>query len=134
MGSEAPVVRRINPWQSRGRFSQGIEITGPGRIFYFSGQTSLNADGALEHTGDMAGQLRLVLDNVETVLREANMALANVVQFNYYTTDMQGFIANAAVITDRLAEADIQPASTLLGVKQLAMEGLLVEIDGVAVA
>jgi enamine deaminase RidA (YjgF/YER057c/UK114 family) len=38
-----------------------------------SGQTSVDAQGAAQHAGDMAAQVGLALDNLEAVLSEAGM-------------------------------------------------------------
>ncbi len=82
----------------------------------------------------MAAQIALALDNFETVLGEAGMTFSNVVRLNYYTTDMDAFLASNSVLASRLTGANIQPVSTLLGVARLVLPQLLVEIDGIAVA
>ncbi len=129
-------TRRINPWtyQDGWGFSQAIEVTGASRVLHISGQTSMNAQGSPEHEGDMAAQITLALDNFETVLSEAGMTLSNVVRLDYYTTDMDAFLASHAVLASRLTGAKIEPVSTLLGAARLVLPQLLVEIDGVAVA
>ena len=100
-----------------------------------SGQTSVDGDGNVLHAGDMAAQTMQVLDNLETVLRDAEMSLANVVRLNYYTTDVDAWLQEAGAVTGgRLAEAGCRPASTLLGVTRLAFPGLLVELEATAVA
>ncbi len=136
MGNEGVETRRINPWtyQDGWGFSQAIEVTGAGRVLHISGQTSMNAQGSPQHEGDMAAQITLALDNFETVLDEAGMTFSNVVRLDYYTTDMDAFLSSYSGLTERLKKANIQPASTLLGVARLALPQLLVEIDGIAVA
>jgi enamine deaminase RidA (YjgF/YER057c/UK114 family) len=129
--------RLLNPWtwQDQYGFAQGVEVTGAQRVVYCAGQTSSDADGATLHAGDMAGQARQVLDNLETVLGQAGLGLGNVVRLNYYTTDVERFLAEAfGVIGERLAAAGCRPASTLLGISGLAFPDLLVEIEATAVA
>ena len=135
MDSEGAETRRINPWtyQDSWGFSQAIEVTGANRVLHIAGQTSVNAQGSPEHEGDMAAQIMLALDNFETVLGEAGMTISNVVRLDYYTTDMDAFLASFAALTGRLKAAKIQPASTLVGVARLVLPQLLVEIDGIAV-
>ena len=41
----------------------------------------------------MAAQWNKALDNLETVLKQAGMDLSNVVRLNYYTTDVDAFMA-----------------------------------------
>ena len=81
------------------------------------------------HDGDMAAQANQVLDNLETVLREAGFQISDVVRLNYYTTEVDGFSEAAAVVGGRLAEFGCRAASTLLGVTRLAFPELLVEIE-----
>ena len=128
--------RLVNPWtwQDQYGFAQGIDVTGAARVLYCAGQTSSDANGATLHAGDMAGQARQALDNLETVLREAGLGFDNVVRLNYYTTDVDRFLEEAAaVIGERLGAAGCQPASTLLGVTRLAFPDLLLELEATAV-
>ena len=126
----------INPWnwQDNFGFSQAVEISGHTRVVRCAGQTSVNADGEPQHEGDMAAQIALALDNLETVLKGAGMTLTNVARLNIYTTDVDAFIGASQGVAQRLAKANVQPASTLLGVARLAFPQLLVELEATAVA
>jgi enamine deaminase RidA (YjgF/YER057c/UK114 family) len=101
---------------------------------FCAGQTSVDGDGNPQHPGDMAAQIALAVDNLEAVLREAGMSLANVVRLNFYTTDVDAFFANAGVVAGRTAAAGVAPAGTLLGVTRLAFPELMIEIEATAVA
>ena len=128
--------RKINPWQWQDQFgfSQAIEITGHTRVLHCSGQIALNEDGEPQHEGDMAAQVALAMDNVEKVLDGAGMTLANVVQINHYTTDIDNFFEAYEEVHSRLVKAGVQPASTWLGVVRLAFPPLMIEIEVTAVA
>ena len=80
----------VNPvtWSLELGFNQGEIVSGHTRTLYCSGQTAVNGDGKPEHDGDMAAQLALSIDNLEAVLVEAGMSLANLVRLNVYTTDV----------------------------------------------
>ena len=97
------------------------------------GQTSVDGEGRPVHSGDMRAQLVLALDNLEAVLREAGLTLADVVRLNYYTTDVDAFFGASGIVMERLAGSGCRPASTLLGVARLAFPELLVEIEATAV-
>jgi enamine deaminase RidA (YjgF/YER057c/UK114 family) len=137
-GEEAGVEQRnVNPWtwQDQYGFSQAVEVTGAARVLYCAGQTSNDDDGSPVGAGDMRAQTAKALDNLETVLKKAGFALANVVRLNYYVTDIDEFFREGAqVVGERLGAAGIQPASTLLGVTRLAFPELLIEIEATAVA
>jgi enamine deaminase RidA (YjgF/YER057c/UK114 family) len=132
--STAPRV--INPWtwQEKYGYVQAKEVPGTSRVLWCAGQTSIDADGNVVHAGDMEAQFHQALDNLETVLGEAGLALSDVVRFNYYTTDVDGLFSIFEGVTARLATAGCRAASTLLGVNRLAFPELLVEIEATAVA
>jgi enamine deaminase RidA (YjgF/YER057c/UK114 family) len=128
--------KKVNPWtwQDRYVFSQAIEVTGAERVLYCAGQASVDAEGNAIAPGDMRAQTGQALDNVETVLRDAGLGLANVVRLDYFVTDMDRYFAEAhPVITERLLGAGAQPAGTLLGVARLAFPELMIEIEATAV-
>jgi enamine deaminase RidA (YjgF/YER057c/UK114 family) len=62
------------------------------------------------------------------------MTFANVVRLNFYTTDVDAFIANAGVLGERTGAAGVAPVGTLLGVARLAFPELLIELEATAVA
>ena len=127
--------RAINPWtwQEQFGFVQANEIRQPQRVLLISGQTSLAADATVAAVGDMRGQVEAALDNLETVLRQAEMTLANLVRVNFYSTDIERFLAEGLpIVGQRLA--GVEYATTYLGVARLALPDLLIEIEGTAVA
>jgi enamine deaminase RidA (YjgF/YER057c/UK114 family) len=128
-------TKPINPWkwQDPFGFSQGIDVTKAQRVLYCAGQTSVDANGAPLHKGDFAKQIMQALDNLEAVLKQGGLGLANVVRLNYYTTDMQAFMNAAPVFGPRLAAARCKPASTLLGVTALFHPDVMIEIEATAV-
>src|SRR6476661_8053187 len=118
----------VNPWawSVNFGFNQGELVTGADKVLFCSGQTSVDANGAPQHPGDMAAQIALALDNLEAVLTGGGMSLANVVRLNFYTTDVDAYLANAAVVGARTGAAGIAPAGTLLGVARLAFPELMI--------
>lgn len=126
----------INPvtWSAEMGFNQGEVVSGHTRTLYISGQTAMSAEGKPEHEGDMAAQLALSVDNVEAVLAEAGMSLANLVRLNVYTTDVDLLFRHYGELASRLGAAGVAPTTTMLGVTRLAIPGQLVELEGTAVA
>ena len=109
-------------------------VSGHSRTLYCSGQTAMSGDGKPQHDGDMAAQLTSSIDNLEAVLGEAGMSLANLVRLNIYTTDVDLLFQHYGVLASRLGAAGVAPTATLLGVTRLAIPSLMVEIEGTAVA
>ncbi|MCJ0978731.1 RidA family protein [Rhodococcus sp. ARC_M12] len=125
----------VNPvrWSVDMGFNQGEVVSGQVRTLYLSGQTATSDDGSPQHPDDMGAQLSLCLDNLEAVLAEANMSLANLVRLNVYTTDVDALLPHYGDLAARLGSAGVKPTSTLLGVTRLAIPSLLVELEGTAV-
>ncbi|MFB9320909.1 RidA family protein [Cryptosporangium minutisporangium] len=125
----------VNPWTWSVQlgYNQGEVVSGHTRTLYCSGQTAMSDDGKPQHADDMAAQLALSLDNVEAVLGEAGMSLANLVRLNVYTTDVDRLFEHYGVLASRLGAAGVAPTTTMLGVTRLAIPDLLVELEGTAV-
>ena len=126
--------RAINPWtwQDEFDFTWGIEVTGAQKMFFCAGCVSIDADGNPLHAGDMEAQFNRALDNLERVLSQASLTLGNLVRLTYYVPDIPAFLEAVPKVGVRLKAAGCKPASTLLGISQLAMPGLMIEIEGTA--
>jgi enamine deaminase RidA (YjgF/YER057c/UK114 family) len=125
----------VNPWNWSVQmgYNQGEVVSGHARTLYCSGQTAMGADGTPKHAGDMAAQVTLSLDNLEVILGEAGMSLANIVRLNVYTTDVDLLFQHYGILAARLGAAGVTPTSTMLGVTRLAIPTLLVELEATAV-
>ncbi len=129
--------RVINPWQWQDElgFVQAIEVLGAQRTLICSGQASQAGDGVPIHIGDMGAQTMQALDNLETVLKQADFKLADVVRMTIYTTDVDRFLAEGSEAWGRrLAESGCRPTATLLGVARLGYPELLIEFEATAVS
>ena len=122
------------PWSLELGYNQGAVVSGPARTLYCSGQTAMSGDGRPQHAGDMEAQLALSLDNLEAVLGEGGMSLANLVRLNVYTTDVDLLFQHYGVLASRLGAARVAPTTTMLEVARLAIPVLMVELEGTAVA
>jgi enamine deaminase RidA (YjgF/YER057c/UK114 family) len=126
----------VNPvtWSVQLGFNQGEVVSGHTRTLYCSGQTAMDGEGKPQHDGDIAAQFALSIDNLEAVLAEAGMSLANLVRLNVYTTDVDLLFQHSGVLAARLGAARVAPSTTMLGVTRLAIPGQMVELEGTAVA
>jgi len=124
--------KAINPssWSLKLGFDQAELIEGHQRMLVCSGQDAVDADGTPRHPGDMAAQLEMALDNLEAILAEAHMTLADVVRLNAYTTDLDKLLEQFPTINDRFGSS--RYATSLLGVAQLPAR-LLVMLEATAV-
>lgn len=130
----------VNPWDWGLQFSmnQGEVIEGLSRHLHCSGQVSLIPDATaemgvrIEHAGDVRGQMESALSNIDAILSEAGMDRSNVLTLRFFTTDVDGFLANYDVYAAWIAEAGTMPPQSLIGVNRLVFPELLVEIEATA--
>ena len=121
------------PWSVEIGYNQGEVVEGHRRVLFCAGQTAMSADGQPQHAGDMSAQVALAMDNLEAVLGDAGMSLANVVRLNIYTIDVDQFFESYGAMAARLGAAGVTPPGTLLGISRLAFPELMVEIEATAV-
>ena len=125
---------QVNPWtwQDRRGFSQAWKVEDGRTVIFVAGQVSVSEDGQLVHDGDFPAQARLVFENLRTVLEGAGASLENVVKLGVYLTDMSRMPEYGAVKAEFFKGP--QPASTAVGVTALAMPGLMIEVEAIAMA
>lgn len=112
-----------------GSYPQAVEVVGPTRWLYLSGQIPVAPDGSL--AGDFIGQCDQVWTNIETQLAAAGMTLDNLVKVTTFLSDRAYAEQNRAVRLRRLAGR--QPALTVI-ITGIFDAGWLVEIEAVAAA
>ena len=116
-------------WSKDMSFEQGVQL---GNTVYVSGQVSIGAEGQIVgDPDDMTTQSRQVFKNIETILAEAGMTLENVVKMTCYITDQSKYPDFSAVRSEMFTGN--LPASATVVVKALVIDGLLVEVDAIAV-
>jgi len=121
----------IHPWEwgKQFGFSQAVEISGPSRVLYCSGQTGVDENGN-PPTGGMAEQVQTALANLQAVLAGAGMSTADIVKVTIYATDIDELFAAYGSFGEVFG-ANL-PASTVIGVTRLAFPELKVEIEATA--
>ena len=72
-------------------YTHVVEVTGPAKTVYISGQIALDRDGNVVGQGDMKAQAEQVFKNLEAVLAAAGTSLGNVVKTTVYLVDMADF-------------------------------------------
>src|SRR5437762_5865602 len=131
--ARAPQVKRTNPpaLTKPTGYTHIVEVTGPAKTIYISGQIAFDKDGNIVGAGDMKAQAEQVFKNLEIALNAAGAKFSDVVKMNSYTTDMSKVQAVRDVRTRYFGDAT--PASTFVEVKGLVQPELLLEIEVIAV-
>ncbi len=111
-------------------YSQIVQVTG-GRTIYIAGQIALDASRNLVGRGDFRAQCEQVFENLKAALAAVGADFSHVVKLNYYLLDH----THAPIlreIRDRYVNVNAPPASTLVEVRSLALDDLLLEIEAIA--
>lgn len=109
-------------------YAHGVRV---GDLMFVSGQVSIDAHGELVGPGDITLQTRQALTNLQTVLRQADLDLHDVVKTTVMLTDWRHYAAYNEVYQTFFA-VPYPARSTLCG--GLARKGALIEIEAIAVA
>jgi len=127
--------KSINPWQWQDNFSfsQAVEVAGNSCTLFCAGQASISEDGKPLHEGNMEAQLKLALENIQTVIRKGDYNWTNIVRLTVYTTDFDGLFQHYALLSAKLENTIPKPVINLVGVNRLVFPELLVEIEATAV-
>ena len=125
--------RFINPPAlppSRG-YTQVVEVPAGQRLVFLSGQVPLDSDGNLAGPGDFRRQAEQVFANLERAPAAVGATFADVVKLNDYVLDVS-HLADLRAVRDRHVNVAAPPASTLVEVRRLFREDVLLEVEAVA--
>lgn len=112
-------------------YTQVVEVT-KSRTIYISGQIALDRSGKIVGTGDFRAQTQQVFENIRAALEAVGATFKDVVKLNIYVVDLSQVPAFREV-RDKYVNTKQPPASTLVEVRKLTREELLIEIEAVAV-
>ncbi|MGH3111185.1 MAG: RidA family protein [Gaiellaceae bacterium] len=101
-----------------------------GELLFVSGVVAVDAEGCLVGGDDVVAQTRQVFQNMGDVLAAAGCGFADVVKVTIFLTNVDDRPLINAVRQGAFGET--RPASTLVEVPRLAIEGAKVEIECVA--
>ena len=109
-------------------FSQAIKM---GNTIFVSGQTAIDAEGRIVGGGDVARQTEETFENIKRILEAAGASLSDVVKITTFMVDVSQR-PEMTEVRNRYFPVD-PPASTVVGTSELAIEGLLLEVDAIAI-
>src|SRR5882757_3725556 len=112
-------------------YSHVVEVTGPGRTVYFAGQLGIDKSGKMG--ANAREQTEIAFENVKLALASVGATFEHVVKLNNYIVDIGTNIAHYREVRDKYVNTAAPPASTAIGVPQLARPGALFEVEAIAV-
>ena len=120
------VIQTADAPAAIGPYSQAIAAGG---MLYVSGQIPLDPISGALLEGDTAAQARLVLSNLEVILKAGGCTFADVVRSTIFLIDLGDFAAVNAVYSEKFTAPF--PARVTIQVAALP-RGSKVEIDAIA--
>ena len=126
-------IRFSNPdtMQKPPGYSHVVEVTGPGRTVYFAGQLGIDKSGRMG--ANAHEQMEIAFENVKAALASVGAGFGQVVKLNNYVVDIGANLAHYREVRDKYVNTVSPPASTTIGVPQLARPGALFEVEAVAI-
>ena len=126
-------IERLNPdGMSQPAGYRHVVTAEGGKLVFLAGQAGLRADGSMPET--LAEQAELTYENIGLALAAVGGSAADVLRITVYIVGLgQGTDPVPVYVAQgKFFPADAKPASTILGVSGLALPGLLVEVDVIA--
>ena len=120
---------------TKGRFSEAVTVTGPGKIIFLAGVGSEEegaTPGVILHKGDFMGQCKFAYDKIKRLLAKHGATLGDVAKMVTYLTDVRYQPDYGKCRVEAFGNNPL-PAHTLLTISQLAWPGMIVEIDVTAI-
>lgn len=100
-----------------------------GNVLFIAGIPPTDAKGNVVGGDDVAAQARQVFANMKAVLEAAGATFADILKVTVYLLDVNDRTKINPVRQEFFGAA--RPASTLIGVRELAIPGMKVEIEAV---
>ena len=114
-------------------FTHTTTVSGPAKIVHVSGQVSYDRDGFVIGKDDMRAQAEQVFKCLTHNLRAAGATWSDVVKLNGYMVRINNESVNLyREVRSRYLDPKKMPASTLVGVKRLVHDDLLLEVEVIA--
>ena len=132
-------VKRYNPSEwTKGRFTEVVTVTGPGKMIFLAGVGAEDEHGPpgqsapILHLGKPYEQCLYAYDKIKRLLATHGATLADIVKQVVYVTDIRYQADVGKCRREAYGNGPI-PANTFLVINGLAIQGMLLEIDVTAV-
>ena len=120
---------------TKGRFSEAVTVTGPGKMIFLAGVGSEDENGPrgnVRHHNDLGAQCEYAFDKIKRVLAAHGANMNHVVKITSYLTDMKNRVPYGQCLTRNFGTAPL-PVHTLIGVVALAFPEMMMETDVTAI-
>jgi enamine deaminase RidA (YjgF/YER057c/UK114 family) len=123
----------VTDWSRRLGHDQAQLRRSPSAVLTIGPQRPVDAQGRLLHEGDAAAQAALTLDNLTDVVVAAGMTVADIAHLRVHATSREALLDAQVVVDEHLTTHGVTTPVTFVQVSGLAVAGMEVEIDGLAI-
>ena len=114
-------------WEEPIGYSRAVRV---GNLIEVSGTTSL-VNGKVEGEGNPYLQTRIIIENIERVLKQAGASLEHVIRTRIYVTDISRWEEIGKAHGEFFSK--IKPATSMIEVKAFIDPAMMVEMEATAV-
>lgn len=109
-----------------------VRVTKPNALLFVSGVAAIDDKLEVQCAGDVGGQAQVIFDYIRRDLEAAGASMADIVKMTVYLRDKhdQWAVRNAR---SEFFEPGHFPASTMIEVSDFCIDGMLIEIDAIAI-
>ncbi len=118
--------------RTQGRTYSPAVITEGGKTIWLAGETTTTDLNGKDIRGDMEAQARTVFALIDQTLKRAGGSINDIVSMTVFLTDVRNGAAFQKVRSETFAKGHY-PASAQVTVSALAVPGMLVEVQAIAV-
>ena len=135
-GDDIAIMRRENLapkeiWDSKPfGFAQAVAVEEGHKILFIAGQAGMDKSAQIVGK-DFDSQCKQAFDNIALILKSVNADFHNIVKVTAFFTDVSN-LATFGKIASEYFKGEL-PAQSVFEVKNLALPGLQIEIEAIAV-
>ncbi|MGL5819135.1 MAG: RidA family protein [Phycicoccus sp.] len=111
-------------------YTHAVKVSGAESIVFVSGQVAYDERGGVAHPGDFVAQARATFTALGAQVEAAGARLDHIVKLTIYLVDLRDR-DDLRVVREEFF-GGTAPAATLVGVTGLALPGLLLEVEAIA--
>jgi len=114
-------------------YSHVVKVKNPGTFIYVAGQGPVGEKLELIGPGDIEAQTRATFRNIKRNLEAAGAGFADVAKMTVYLLDIKNHQWPVRNVRAEFIDTENPPVSTMVEVSRLAIDGMLIEVDVMAV-
>lgn len=133
MERKAIATESVRRFQVDGKtvdYSPAVQVEGPGRLLFVSGQNAFDEDGNVVGADDIEAQARQTLENVRRLVEAAGATMNDIVKVTCWITRPE-YVSAYVKVRKEFFSGPFPASSTV--VCDLVQDDLLIEVEAVAV-